>query len=338
MKLNEFPPQQDRDIFAKWQTSNGTTESYIMEYSTTGNLRWVVQWQGGGPGNRTDLLVNITSSISAGEWHYYTVMHEKGVASRIYLDGNIVTSSTFPDANVQETSLRDFGIGYSEFDAIPSRKDPSLDGNIDEFAIFNTALSSSDIATYSSSGVPTNADHLSGLFNFNEGTGVTASNSADNPEGPGSGSISGSDMNWSGGAPSLQTTSSYTTESINVYKTTGNDLFLAPIVTLETFSDNVITGNVRHQLSKDGILWKTWNTGSSTWTSASFNERSTETQVNDNITNFSMSYGDKIFVQSFLESDGTQAVELDTITIGYSIITGSESGAYAKNMRVAHLN
>jgi len=84
-------------------------------------------------------------------------------------------------------------------------------------------------------------------------------------------------------------------------------------------------GEVYYQLSDDeGSIWQYWN--GSDWATAGASDFNIATDVNVNISLFATSTG-KIVFKAFLESDGTQLVQLDNVRIGWG--EKAEGGGFA---------
>jgi hypothetical protein len=71
-------------------------------------------------------------------------------------------------------------------------------------------------------------------------------------------------------------------------------------------------GEIYYQLSDDGSTWQYWN--GSSWTTAGASNYNIATDVNTNISSFATTTG-QIMFKAHLESDGTQLVQLDEISI-----------------------
>ncbi len=89
--------------------------------------------------------------------------------------------------------------------------------------------------------------------------------------------------------------------------------------TISIFNNFVVTGGVvggslAYQLSEDGITWKYWD--GAAWVNAGATDYNTEAGINTNISTFPTT-ANKIYVKSFLTSNGMQAVEIDNININY---------------------
>lgn len=72
-------------------------------------------------------------------------------------------------------------------------------------------------------------------------------------------------------------------------------------------------GEIYYQLSDDGINWYYWN--GTAWAAAGASNYNTAVEVDANIVDFTTTSG-QIAFKAFLEGDGTQQVQLDSVTIG----------------------
>ena len=103
--------------------------------------------------------------------------------------------------------------------------------------------------------------------------------------------------------PSIYPTSSFTSSDISSW-----DSF-----TEIAFKDG---GEVYYQLSEDdGSTWQYWN--NSSWITAGTNDYNTASIINSNIGSFSTSTN-QINFKAFLESDGSQPVQINNINIAFS--------------------
>ncbi len=86
-------------------------------------------------------------------------------------------------------------------------------------------------------------------------------------------------------------------------------------------------GEIYYQLSDDGgASWKYWNGG--VWTTSTLaTDFNTSTDIHDNIGTFPTSSGQIVF-RAFLESDGSQLVQLDTVRVSYGEESGGGGGGY----------
>jgi len=97
--------------------------------------------------------------------------------------------------------------------------------------------------------------------------------------------------------------------------------------TLTSFTETLGAGNVgtvKYQISNNGANWYYYN--GANWIAATgYAQSNTAAEVNTNIASFVADVGTGTFyLKAFLNSDGTQAVELDQIDLGY--IPGSGGG------------
>ncbi len=107
---------------------------------------------------------------------------------------------------------------------------------------------------------------------------------------------------------------SYPTDEPSVYP---NSSYSAPgVVSWDSFTETATKngGEIYYQLSDDnGITWKYWN--GAVWdTISTTTDYNTASIVNSNISSFATS-SEQINFRAFLDSDGTQLVELDNINI-----------------------
>ncbi|MFC1612251.1 hypothetical protein ACFL29_00150 [Patescibacteria group bacterium] len=130
------------------------------------------------------------------------------------------------------------------------------------------------------------------------------------------GQISGFDnavVNWS------KTTTGYATDRPTINPTTS--LSPGDIASWDSFTEVATKngGEIYYQLSDDdGATWQYWN--GSSWASAGASNYNIASVINTNISSFSVA-NDKIIWKAFLESNGTQQVTLDSVSINYTIAT-----------------
>jgi hypothetical protein len=100
----------------------------------------------------------------------------------------------------------------------------------------------------------------------------------------------------------------------SIYKTAGDSGTIASFTNF-VVTDGVTEGSKGYQLSEDGITWKYWDGGA--WSVAGALDYNIEAVVNANIPTFS-AVADKIYIKTFLISDGLQREEIDEIQITYA--------------------
>ncbi|MFQ5433551.1 MAG: DUF2341 domain-containing protein [Anaerolineae bacterium] len=114
---------------------------------------------------------------------------------------------------------------------------------------------------------------------------------------------------------------SYSTTNLTVVNNTGK-----PFASLTSFAETLGAGNsglVKYQVSNNGINWYYYN--GANWIAATgFSQTNTAAEINTNIASFvtDVSAG-TFYFKAFLNSDGSQAVEVDQIDLGYMSAGGS---------------
>ena len=108
-------------------------------------------------------------SISTGTW-YNVVLTIDGSTVKLYVNGNQEGSTVTTAPSVYATAGDEFEIG-----ANPTYRPYYWDGYIDEFAVFNSTLSASDVTAIYNSGVPADLTSLSPVhwWRMGDGTGDT---------------------------------------------------------------------------------------------------------------------------------------------------------------------
>lgn len=110
--------------------------------------------------------VSTTATINSGTWYHLAITND-GSTTKIYLDGNSIGTGSDP-TNYVAAPLRIGGYHGNQY---------YYDGLVDEFAIFNSELSASDVTAIYNSGVPADLSSLSplGWWRIGDGTGDTDS-------------------------------------------------------------------------------------------------------------------------------------------------------------------
>ena len=119
-------------------------------------------------GGATFLTVNVANADNT--WHHVVGICD-GSSSKVYVNGSVAASGTLP--SLSSTGANNLVIGY-----IPPLSGNYCSGLIDEVAIFNSALSASDITAIYNSGVPDDLTSYSPvgwwrMGDNNSGTGTT---------------------------------------------------------------------------------------------------------------------------------------------------------------------
>jgi hypothetical protein len=134
----------DDGILGKWNT--GTDRSFALNLETSGNIRFIVR--SGGVGAQS--YIN-TSDWSTGNW-YNVIGTYDGSNVKLYLDG--VLKDTVALTGTVDNATQSFRIGRYGASS-------DFNGNIDEVAIWNRALSASEISALSTANAPANILALS---------------------------------------------------------------------------------------------------------------------------------------------------------------------------------
>ena len=135
-------------IFCAHWNSSTNQRSFQIYLDGSGKINVTVNHIGSGAGNKT---VTSTSTVSTGTWYHITSVFSPSTHVKIFIDGieDVEVTSGIPASVLDSTA--DIGIG--------AYADSSLhfDGNIADVRIYDTDLSSSDIADlYAGTDVQTN--------------------------------------------------------------------------------------------------------------------------------------------------------------------------------------
>ena len=110
--------------------------------------------------------------------------------------------------------------------------------------------------------------------------------------------------------------SAYPTDRPTIYPS--NSLVVSGLSGWSSFAEIATknSGEIYYQLSNnDGSTWQYWN--GSAWATTGASNYNTAATINTNIGSFG-TLNSKIMFKAFLESDGTQLVQLDNVSIGYN--------------------
>jgi len=118
--------------------------------------------------------VDTSAIVNIGQWYNFTIVFDGTQSNddrcKLYINGGsdvITNRGTMPTTFVNSTESFLIGRGTNGY----------FDGNMDEVAVFNSALSSSDVTAIYNSGVPNDLSSYSSLvswWRFEEGSGTTA--------------------------------------------------------------------------------------------------------------------------------------------------------------------
>ena len=111
---------------------------------------------------------NIAKSDMLNNWSHVVIVRN-GLDSTFYLNGVNIGGGTFASSQPSTIDIDKIGFGFGNW---------YFEGNIDEVAIWNSQLSSTDITSIYNSGVPNDISSLNPLSYWRfEGTGLTATDS-----------------------------------------------------------------------------------------------------------------------------------------------------------------
>ena len=126
--------------------------------------------------------VSTTATLDAGTW-YHVVITNDGSTSKIYLDGNTTPIGTGSDpTNYVAAPLKVGGYFGNNY---------YFDGLIDEFAIFSSELSASNVSAIYNSGVPNDISSLNpvGWWRMGDNDGATGTTITDQGSGGNNGTL-----------------------------------------------------------------------------------------------------------------------------------------------------
>tara|TARA_R110002012_G_scaffold223725_2_gene395693 strand:- start:917 stop:1753 length:837 start_codon:yes stop_codon:yes gene_type:complete len=140
---------------------------YVIYLNTSNRLQYRV-----GSGAETFTDSDIISAISSNDWfHCALVRNNSGADVLCYINGELKQTKTNIVGSGDNTILQK--IGGRSLD------DFEIEGNLDEMAVWPTALNESDIISIYNEGTPNDISSLSPLswYRFEEGSGTTATDS-----------------------------------------------------------------------------------------------------------------------------------------------------------------
>jgi hypothetical protein len=111
---------------------------FLSPAAPAGGLRFAITTAGG----RNEQSINYTNNLSLGVWHHVAVTFAAGIGI-LYVDGLPVTTNS--DINLTPSLLGNTTqnwIGRSQYSS-----DPYMNGEVDDFRIYNDALSANEIAS-----------------------------------------------------------------------------------------------------------------------------------------------------------------------------------------------
>lgn len=151
-------PQTDRGIFGRWDGAGMmlyTTSSNIYFYA--GSAGQNIVWTGG------------LTTIADGNWHHLAGT-KSSTSGTIYHNGSSVATGTLGATTGSPADNGNIG-SYS------NRGTSCFNGQLDDAALFSSALSGSTIASIASGGTDVSTLSPDGLWRLEEGSGTSAADS-----------------------------------------------------------------------------------------------------------------------------------------------------------------
>jgi len=160
------------DIFV----SDVSWSTYTVRMNDAGHIGWRIQPNPGSGGNVT----NVTTlgngvNYSDNNWHNLACTWD-GSHMNMFIDGNQIPSNPIPTS----FSTVGFTNDNATIGAYPTTNEEFFHGQLDEFQIWNTALTESQIQHYMSCAPLGNEPDLVGYWNFDEGNGIYAQDQTSN--------------------------------------------------------------------------------------------------------------------------------------------------------------
>jgi hypothetical protein len=339
---NLFPTTFTVETWAKITQDPGALY-YLIDGSVTGNLAGYSLYASSGSTSHWSAALADTNNswqtltgraVLRDEWVHLALTYN-GTTARLYNNGVLTDEKSFtytlPSSNapIYIGGSNYSGGGYYNFPGI-----------IDETAIYNSALDGSQILDHYKRGA------LRLKFQVHSCSSSSCGGVAWGGSGGSDSTYFSEEMNSEAGLPSLAMTLVSNARYFQ-YKTffeTDDDTYSpglgavsigpphydqnAPTVvnatgvnyvTLLTFTETLgakNSGSIKYQISPDGTTWYYYNVSSWSVATTSPNDTNSATEIENNILNFpsEVSTG-SFFFKAFLFSNGTQAVELDALTI-----------------------
>ena len=157
----------------------GTTNAFWLTRYSSSLLYFNVR-----NGGATYISAGVTNADNV--WHHIVGV-ANGANSKLYLNGSVVGSGTLP--SLSSTGANDLAIGY--IPPLSSFGGLYCSGLIDEVAIFNSALSASDVTSIYNSGTPDDLTSYSpvGWWRMGENDGGTGTTVTDQGSGSNDGTL-----------------------------------------------------------------------------------------------------------------------------------------------------
>ena len=170
-----------------WYNTSVSNGGLIAGGASTNNSFWLSRYSSSllyfnvRNGTATYISASVTNADNV--WHHIVGV-ANGANSKLYLNGSVAGSGTLP--SLSSTGANNLAIGY-----IPPLSGVYCSGLIDEVAIFNSALSASDITAIYNSGVPDDLTSYSpvGWWRMGDNDGGTGTTITDQGSGGNDGTL-----------------------------------------------------------------------------------------------------------------------------------------------------
>ena len=115
---------------------SSTSNYMFLTLNVNGKPRFAIRSNGGG-----EEIVNSSTALTTGVWTHFAITYQDKIC-RFYLNGTLVGENTFMKTNPADLGVLSTSyIGKSQFSA-----DPLYNGKVDDFRLYNRALSAAEIA------------------------------------------------------------------------------------------------------------------------------------------------------------------------------------------------
>lgn len=257
----------------------------IYKFEGTGDLRFLIN-----DGSTNHVIAIQNADIQTGTWYHFTATWDGSSDMTIYLDGSPKDSESGVASMEDEKDV--VGIGADGGGARP------LDGELDDVRFYDRELSSAEASDLASGADVTNG--LVSEWEFDEGSGSTATDSAGSNDGTVNGAVYVQDRLWS-------------VLGSNTFSSTGNHTITWTKSQNASVRVNVTFANDQQELHDEGVIYESVepevdNSTASPTGDLSQSDQTLSIQIND--TDFPLVQGDSVDVEFFVDSS---AIGTDTI-------------------------